>query len=214
VKKQFDLIEWRFSFFTKDCPEMKINNTLSVFLCMLLSVSTYAADESAPVIMDAGPCLALTRPIERLTCFEDQAQAAQRPGASLPQQNLPVVSIPRNTAIRQAEPVAEPEAPAVAVRTGAMADSDFEDNFGIREEDNDGQDKGTELVARVADIKELNPNRKLITLENGQAWEQMGTRRFILAEGDEIRIYPSRWGSSYRLASQAHKGFIQVQRLR
>lgn len=73
---------------------MKTKNILPVSLCLLLSTANQAAEQSTPVIIDASPCLALTRPIERLTCFEDLAQAAQQPGASIPQQNLPVVSIP------------------------------------------------------------------------------------------------------------------------
>ena len=183
---------------------MKTKNIIPVSLCMLLSATTQAAEQSAPVIIDASPCLALTRPIERLTCFEDQAEAAQQPGASILQQNLPVVSIPRNTAsqAQQAQPDPEPETPQTAVNDG----NSFEEDFGLDNE----KEKDRELIARIAVIKELNPNRKLITLENGQVWEQKETKPFMLEAGDEIRIYPSRWGTSYRLASQSHNGFITV----
>jgi hypothetical protein len=190
---------------------MKTKNILPVSLCLLLSTANQAAEQSTPVIIDASPCLALTRPIERLTCFEDLAQAAQQPGASIPQQNLPVVSIPRNTARQPqlAQPEPKPEAPQTAV----IPENSFEENYGIRKNSNDRNIRDTELIARIAVIKELNPNRKLITLENGQVWEQKETKPFMLDAGDEIRIYPSRWGTSYRLASQSHSGFITVQRL-
>jgi hypothetical protein len=206
---------------------MKINKTLPCSLCMLVSAAAFAADNTGAVIMDASPCLDIVSPIERLACFEEQANAAQGRGTSIPQQNLPVVSIPRNSRQQPAQslpqvepqPVSEtPQEVAQEVESASMPPADsVEDNFGLPEEKvNEGKEKAqaNELIARVAEIKELDLNRFLITLENGQAWEQMETRRFALVEGDEVRIYSTRWGSSYRLASRSHRGFIQVQRLR
>jgi len=203
---------------------MKINKTLPYSLCMLVSAVVFAADNTDAVIMDASPCLDIVSPIERLACFEKQASAAQGRSTSILQQNLPVVSIPGNSrqqpaqSLPQAPPQVEPQ-PAFGTQQEvenaniAPADS-VENNFGLPEEKVNEREQSNELIARVAEIKELNPNRFLITLQNGQVWEQMQTRRFALAEGDEIRIYPSRWGSSYRLSSRSHKGYIQVQRLR
>jgi len=202
---------------------MKINKTLPCSLCMLVSVAVFAADNTDAVIMDASPCLDIVSPIERLACFEERANAAQGRGTAIPQQNLPVVSIPR--ASRQ-QPAQSPqlesqpasETPQEVARetdraSTPQADS-VENRFGLPEEKVNEKAQANELIARVAEIKELGRNRFLITLENGQVWEQMQTRRFALAEGDEVRIYPTRWGSSYRLSSQSHKGYIQVQRLR
>ena len=203
---------------------MKINKTLPYSLCMLVSAVVFAADNTDAVIMDASPCLDIVSPIERLACFEKQANAAQGRSTSILQQNLPVVSIPGNSrqqpaqSLPQAPPQVEPQ-PAFGTQQEvenaniAPADS-VENNFGLPEEKVNERAQSNELIARVAEIKELNRNRFLITLQNGQVWEQMQTRRFALAEGDEVRIYPSRWGSSYRLSSRSHKGYIQVQRLR
>lgn len=200
---------------------MTINKTITVSLGLLLSPVTFAADNTSPVIIDASPCLEITRSIERLACFEDQAKAAQRPATSVPREQLPVVSIPRNSrpqpaqSSRQAQPQPAAEAPQPVENASVSTVDSFEANFGLR--DNDEQEKNnkrTELIARVTEIKKLNQNRVLITLENGQAWEQMETKRFALEAGDEVRIYPTRWGHSFRLASQSHSGFIQVQRLR
>ena len=211
---------------------MKINKTLPYSLCMLVSAVVFAADNTDAVIMDASPCLDIVSPIERLACFEEQANAAQGRGTAIPQQNLPVVTIPRDSRQQpaqsppQAPPQIEPQ-PASEIQQEVAeevaqeaenanippADS-VENNFGLPEEKVNEKAQSNELIARVAEIKELNRNRFLITLQNGQVWEQMQTRRFALAEGDEVRIYPSRWGSSYRLSSQSHKGYIQVQRLR
>ena len=226
LKNHFDLIEWRL-ISLKEIPEMTINKTLPVSLCMMVSAAVFAADNTETLIMDGGPCLDLTRPIERLTCFEDQARAAQQPGAAIPQQKLPVVSIPRGTRQQpaqsppQVEPQPASETPqevAQEVESPSITPADsVEDNFGLPEERvNEGKERtpANELIARVAEIKEFDRNRFLITLENGQVWEQINSKRFALAEGDEVRIYSTRWGSSYRLSSQSHRGFIQVQRLR
>lgn len=93
----------------------------------------------------------------------------------------------------------------------------FESNFGLpskNKNDAKANASANELISNVAKLQELDRNRLRITLENGQVWEQMETRRFVLVQGDEVRIYPTRWGNSYRLSSSSHKGFIQVQRLR
>lgn len=205
---------------------MKINKNLSCSLCMLISTAAFAADNSDAVIMDAGPCLDLVSAIERLTCFEEQANAAQRRGTSVPQQNQPVVSIPRNSTQQpaqspsqvQPQPASETQQEvAHEVESASIPPADsIENDFGLPKKVNDWKEKAqaNELIGRVAKIKEFGLNRFLITLENGQVWEQMQTKRFALDEGDEVRIYSSRWGSSYRLSSLSHKGFIQVQRLR
>ncbi len=207
---------------------MNITKTLPCSLCMLLSAAVFGADNTGAVMMDASPCLDIVSPIERLACFEEQANAAQDRGTSIPQQNLPVVSIPGNSRQQpaqsppQAPPQVEPQpAPetqqevAQEVESASIPPADsVENNFGLPEKKVNENAPANELIARVAEIKELGLNRFLITLENGQVWEQMQTRRFALADGDEVRIYPTRWGSSYRLSSQSHKGYIQVQRLR
>ena len=191
---------------------MTIRNTIPVSLCLLFPVAAMAADNTAPVMIDASDCIELNRPIERLTCFEDRVEAAkQAPASRPPRTDLPVVSIPRNTASQpqQAQPEPAPD-PQTATNTG----NSVEDDFGILDNTDNRKDRGQELVARITGIKELNPNRHIITLENGQVWEQTATKRFALATGDEVRIYPSRWGNSYRLGSMSHNGFIQVRRLR
>ena len=199
---------------------MKMIRTLPCSLCMLVSAAVFAADNTAPVIIDAGPCLDIVSPIERLACFEEQANAAQGRGTAVPQQNLPVVSNPRSTSQQPAQspPQVEPRpasgTPQQAETASIPPADSFESNFGLPEEKVDENARANELIARVAEIKEFDRNRFLIIMDNGQVWEQINSKRFALAEGDEVRIYPTRWGSSYRLASLSHKGYIQVKRLR
>jgi hypothetical protein len=202
---------------------MTINKTIPFSVGILFSATAFAADNAAPVIIDASPCLDIVSPIERLACFEERANAAQGRGTAVPQQNRPVVSTPPNSSQQPAQspPQVQPR-PMTGTPQGVVQEAEnvsiepgysVESNFGLPEEKIiDGP--ANELIARVAEIKELGPNRFLVTLENGQAWEQINSKRFALAEGDEVRIYPTRWGSSYRLASLSHKGYIQVKRLR
>jgi hypothetical protein len=204
---------------------MTINKTIPFSFGILFSAMSVAADNAAPVIIDASPCLEIVSPIERLACFEAQANAVQGRGTAIPQQNQPVVSGPRDSGQQPSQPAPQtqprpasetPQVVAQEPETARIPPADsVENNFGLPEEKfSDEKAKADELSARVATLKELAPNRFLITLQNGQVWEQMQSKRFALEEGDEVRIYSTRWGSSYRLASLSHKGFIQVQRLR
>jgi len=209
--------------FSKKIQKMTINKTLPCSLCMLISAAAFAQDNTAEVIMDGGPCLDMVIPIERLACFDERANAARGRGTSIRQQNPPVMSIPRDSRQQpaqsppqvQAQPASEAQQ---EVESASIPPANsVENDFGLPEENINGlteKAQENELIARVAEIRELGLNRFLITLENGQAWEQMETKRFALAEGDEVRIYSTRWGNSYRLSSQSHNGFIQVQRLR
>lgn len=74
----------------------------------------------------------------------------------------------------------------------------------------DGRD---ELFDVVAEIDVYRPNMINITLASGQVWRQTHARRYNLRKGDSVRIYPSGWGDSYRLATERLSGFIQVNRL-
>ena len=209
---------------------MKITKILLCFLCMLSSVTMSAEDNSDAVMMDARPCLDIVSAIERLTCFEEQANAALHNGTSS-SQNLPVVTIQNNTRQfqEQSPQLASREVHDLSASKGIQEQAqemenvlnpmskNTEINFDIagqKVNGRTGKTQANELIARVAKLQELNRNRFRITLENGQVWEQMETRRFVLDEGEEIRIYPTRWGNSYRLSSLSHRGFIQVQRIR
>lgn len=71
-----------------------------------------------------------------------------------------------------------------------------------------------EILATVTDLRERQPNAWLVTLDNGQVWEQVRPEWYPLRPGQEVRLYPTRWGDSYRLSSIVRGGYIQVQRVR
>lgn len=90
------------------------------------------------------------------------------------------------------------------------------DDFGRRETATrviEGTDGKSELIDTITELEQLGPNLWLITLESGQTWTQMLSKRYALEEGDEVRIYTTRWGNSYRLSAPRIGGFIQVERV-
>ncbi len=102
-------------------------------------------------------------------------------------------------AAKQEGPVAAAEPPIVGARE---TDAEREAN------------KLPEVIATVAELRETLPNSYLITLDNGQVWRQNRPKWYPLQPGYKVRLYPSRWGSSYRLAADKLNSFIQVERVR
>lgn len=71
-----------------------------------------------------------------------------------------------------------------------------------------------EYFGTILELSERLPSSYIITLDNGQVWEQTEPKRYPLRPGLEVRIYPTRWGSRYRLTGVDSGGHIQVRRLR
>lgn len=69
------------------------------------------------------------------------------------------------------------------------------------------------LVSKVTSVREVQPNKLQITLENGQVWQQTVGKSFLLRPEDTVRIAGSGWGRSFRLTIEGHPGFIQVSRV-
>lgn len=188
--------------------------------------------QDAPVMIDASACLKFETSVERLVCFEEQAKAAAgNTGSS--QGNLPVLRIERSNA-QPAAPTAPPAAPrsqagtsapvqapaapapaAVAESQPATPAADPVASFGLpQERESESEVRGRELHATIESFREISPNQYMITLTNGQVWRQMRPDFYNIREGHDVRIYPTRWGSAYRLTVEELKGFIQVERVR
>jgi len=76
----------------------------------------------------------------------------------------------------------------------------------------EGEDGKEELIGRIASLQKTNTGW-IVILEEGQGWKQMVSKRYALREGQEVRIYPTRWGESYRLSVVDTAGYIQVERI-
>ena len=128
-------------------------------------------------------------------------------------QNLPVVRLPRQVERQEEQPVAESN-----VRDREETTNEQIDDFGLEKETADtrireGADGQTELVDTITEISRIGQGLSVFTLSSGQRWQQTETKRYYLREGEEVRIYPSKWGTSYRLTSSRLRGFIQVKRI-
>jgi hypothetical protein len=112
------------------------------------------------------------------------------------------------------EEAVEAEAEAPQTAEAAPAAGSEVDNFGRSSARLETNDKGgQELVDTIAAIRTINQSMVEVTLESGQVWRQMISKRYLLKVGDTVTIRPTAWGSSFRLTSERISGFIQVQRV-
>jgi hypothetical protein len=160
-------------------------------VCVLAALSPALAQEQDRVTIDANRCLELESPDERLACFETQVEEAQSTGSSA--SVAPVVSVP--PAVPPTSPEQAMPAPETAVPP-AQPDAPRE----------------TESVGTITALEMRAPNQYVITLDNGQIWQQRGAMRYGLHVGQRVRIYASRFGQ--RLEADGVNGFIQVDRVR
>lgn len=70
------------------------------------------------------------------------------------------------------------------------------------------------IAVKVAALARAPDRTLVITLDNGQVWRQTVPMPYRLREGLEVRLYPSRWGDTYRLTNDQLRGYIQVERVR
>ena len=156
-----------------------------------------------PLTIDVSLCVNNKSAIERLTCYDELVDQAQQ---TLGQKSVEAgASIQDSPKIKQA-PVIEQR----VTQDGRVT----EENFGLPPEKQEDTNELVELHSTISKLKEYVPSRYLITLENGQVWRQMVGEKYALKVGYKVRIYPSRWGKSFRLSAEGVKGFIQVERVR
>jgi hypothetical protein len=142
----------------------------------------------------------------------------EKPAPRANPDNLPVVSLPtRNREVVSDEPAMENQQV-----TDPGAGQEEIDDFGRSTETAnssqstrivEGDEGQKELIDTIASIRQIGQGMSVITLSSGQKWQQMITKRYFLKEGEEVRIYPTIWGNSYRLTSKRLGGFIQVKRV-
>lgn len=194
---------------------------------------TSNAQSDGPVLIDVDSCIELPTRAEQLECYEqrvNEALAAQggadasnasEPAAAETREadSAPELSRAERRAERReareaerrareidrrqqeaAEAAARAEEAALAAAEAAAAVED--DSF-----------TPGEIVARIVDFREIEPNAYIITLDNGQVWRQSTPRRYNLIEGAEVRLRPTRYGPSYRLTDPNVGSFIQVRRI-
>ncbi len=187
-----------------------------------------AAETRESLEVDVSGCVELDSPEERFACYERSVEAAQRErsGASSPASRAAEpartgaarssgasIDVSRSRAAAAARGPASSQAAEEAAIVEREITLRSEADFGkpAREREDAARQ---EMLSTISALRETVPNTYLITLENGQVWRQMEAKRYRLQVGDSVRVYPSRWGSSYRLSVEGLNGFIQVERIR
>lgn len=169
-----------------------------VAACCAASFSVFGsqptwAQGAAPVTIDASRCIELESPAERLACFEAEV----------------------DDALDEAENRADAPAPPVAASASAsVPDSSRSAPPKVVEVPGDrAEPSPNEWIGSIASLRERAPNQYVITLDNGQVWQQRFGQRYPLRVGQRVRIYDSTFGSDQRLQVDGINGFIQVDRV-
>ena len=162
------------------------------------------AQQSGTVTVDVEHCLGLESAAARRDCFGAQVdemlegRAAEDGSDSIPDEAAVIrEQTPRNDPPRQEEGSAQIRAEELRGDEPRPADTDSEEYF-----------------ATITAVRERLPNAYVITLDNGEVWQQMESRVYPLRPGLEVRLHPTRWGKSYRLIVEGTSYGIQVRRVR
>ena len=180
-----------------------------------------------PLTIDVSRCVHIQSAIERLTCYDELADQALKTRSDLepidmsgPESdsgsNNPVTTFEQERVAPEEVIQSSPKMEQVPVIEQKISQPGrvIEEKFGLPPEKREDEKDLVELHSTISELKEYVPNRYLITLENGQVWRQMVGEKYELRVGHNVRIYPSRWGKSFRLSVEGFKGFIQVERVR
>lgn len=155
------------------------------------------AQAAGDLSIQVGECVELRSAAERYACFERQVDEALEEEAGTNDGGAP-----GGQGTQGDTPAPASETPNSATAPpGASA---------VAEED----ERPGQVVSTITALDERLPDQYVITLENGQAWRQMASKRYPLRVGQQVRVYPTHWGNSYRLVAGESKGFIQVERVR
>jgi hypothetical protein len=176
-------------------------------LLALVIIGLNVARETNAQVVDISACRDIEDRLSRFDCYENLNEAPVVRQSQTEEASTAVITSPDTVPIQTLEsssPAAVPEEEEVA-------------GFGRQEPDRatvvSGGDDEKELRDIVTALEKTGPNIWTITLSSGQLWRQMEGKPYRLEVGDNVRIYQSFWGKSYRLTAPRLASFIQVQRI-
>lgn len=188
-------------------------------LCVagVLALAGGAVWAAQPTVEAGLRCAQIKDSLERLVCYDQAFGGAASVPQSLPAP-APAPATPAPAPVAQAAPAAPA---AVAAAPAAPAPAAAADSFGsdqVRRTEKQRQaDAGpTSLSAQVASLREYRQRMWLITLDNGQVWQQMDIDSlFQVGVGDTIQIEKGKLGG-YRMArtSNGRSGWVRVNRVK
>jgi hypothetical protein len=195
----------------------------------------------APDDIDVSACLEVESPLERLDCFETRTaemlrarESGQREAEQQAREQRAPEQRTNASPAAAARPAASATDDAVASNEAAESVDEAPDESAemsrserralrraeVRQREAEAAAAAARavaeapdlIVARVTEVREIEPNMLLITLDNGQVWKQNRPQLYRLMVGAEVELRPSRWGTSYRLTDPDLSSFIQVER--
>lgn len=164
-----------------------------------LGLQPTSAQNSDAVTVDVAPCTHLESAEARLACF------GARVDAVLEQRGLTEERKDRAARRNDERSSRQEQRAERRAERGSNADPRLADAV---EESGEAEYTGT-IVA----IRERLPNAYVITLDNGQIWQQTEPKQYPLRPGAEVRLYPTRWGTYYRLHELGSGSHIQVRKV-
>jgi hypothetical protein len=225
----------------KNQVSRRFPNMTSALLLWSLAATPVSAQTTESVIVDVGACVNIQTRQQRLECYENRVNemlrvrefergANQSANASASRAEARAGAGAESDRQRNAEVAA---AAASAQQVAAQEQNAQEEEMSraerraLRRAEKAQADAQAaleaaaalaaapaEITATVTNIREIEPNMLLITLDNGQLWRQNRALRYPMKTGAVVTLRPSTWGSSYRLTDPSIGGFIQVERRR
>lgn len=191
--------------------------TVNVFPALLALILLPLSLCCSAQVVDVSGCRTIEDRLQRFDCYESLEAADIGSGQEAESRERLTVQQRSTDSPAAAAPIEERAQPAAETNSLPVETRDV-DSFGkVSATENvrviEGTDGKSELIDKVASIERLLPNLVLITLQSGQKWRQMVDKRYPVSVGDEVRIYPSRWGDAYRLSATRVSGYIQVERV-
>ena len=166
-----------------------------------------AQQEGRPVTVEVSQCLEIESPEERLACFEKSVDTAIQQGSA------PPAPAPSPATATAPAPTPEAPTPATATAPAPASASDYPPIAGSQRAAPATAETRPDIVSTIVELRETVPNAYMITLANGQVWRQMRPKIYRLRVGHAVRIYPTHWGTSYRLTVEELRSYIQVERV-
>lgn len=179
-----------------------------------------AAADALPPSLRA--CMQETDAGRRLACFDRASALLAGDSAPVARQVDPAPVRPAPAAPAAPVASAAPAAPvASAGATAAATGQSAEDKFGYRGnmaradlDKKKAEEQSGDLTAKVAKVETLAHGELLLTLENGQMWQQKaGDRGLRVKVGDEVTIKRGVL-NSFLLTTQSTNGSMRVARVR
>jgi hypothetical protein len=191
---------------------------MGVSIVVLLLTMSQPFAQTASVIVDIGPCLAMDTDTDRYSCYDRLEAQVRATQVFEVEQNVPVVSIRRNTEQnkQQVGVIADEERTPISTEVEDFGKEE-DPQAAFRRETNArvlSSEEGDQLlVDTIFSTVEIIPDQWEVTLSSGQVWRQVNSKKYRLREGMEVRVYPSPFGGSFRLSASGVNGFIQVRRV-